>query len=94
MREKIRLRLSSLKPSERAKRSRKVARQLFRLAAFKTAKRVSFYVSLSPEVDTTWMIDQALAMGKRVFVPLTNLENKEIKLYEIKNRLRDLKPGV
>jgi 5-formyltetrahydrofolate cyclo-ligase len=94
LREKFKAKLRSLKSSERRKLSRKIGRKLFRLEAFKNAARVFFYVSLGSEVDTASMIDKALKMGKRVFVPLTHLENKEIKFYEIKNRLRDLRPGT
>ena len=40
------------------------------------------------------MIDEALTWGKRVIVPLTNLENKELSLYEITDRQNDLKKGT
>ena len=76
------------------KRSFKVQKKLFSLAEFKNAKCVCFYVSLPSEVNTAGMIGKSLQMGKRVLVPKTNLENKELSLYEIKHRTKDLKKGA
>ena len=82
-------------PSEtRALKSRRIEEKLFGLGVFQKAACVCFYVSLPIEVDTTAMIDRSMQMGKRVIVPLTDLENKEIDLYEIKNRQNDLRSGT
>jgi 5-formyltetrahydrofolate cyclo-ligase len=61
---------------------------------FLKATCVAFYVSMPTEVDTRGMIDEALKLGKRVLVPLSNLENKELSLYEIFDRRKDLKKGA
>ena len=76
------------------RRSRKIAKKLYLLEAFENAASVCFYVSLPSEVDTRPMIDRALKLGKKVLVPLVNLENKELELYEIKNRRTDLRKGA
>lgn len=86
--------LDRLSPGERHEKSRKIADKLFRLDAFKTARNVCTYVSMPAEVDTTLLIDEIIGMGKRVLVPLTNLENKELKVYEINNRRDCLRPGT
>ena len=78
----------------RSQKSRRIEEKLFGLDAFKKANTVCFYVSMPVEVDTASMIDRSIGMGKRVLVPLTDLENKEIDLYTIKNRQSDLRPGV
>ena len=46
------------------------------------------------EVNTQPMIEEALKMGKKVLVPLADLENKELKLYEIRDMAVDLAPGT
>ena len=94
LRAKILKILGSQSPEALKKRSLRIKKKLFSLAVFKKAGCVCFYVSLPLEVDTTVMIDKALRMGKRVIVPRTNLENKELSLYEIKNRTEDLKKGA
>ena len=75
-------------------KSVKIKEKLFSLGAFKVAHCVCFYVSLPLEVNTKGMMDEALKLGKRVLVPLTNLENKELSLYEITNRRKDLIEGA
>ncbi len=86
--------LGSQSSEARRERSLRIQKKLFLLARFKKAQCICFYVSLPSEVDTTGMIDEALKQGKRVLVPLANLENKELSLYEIKSRTRDLKKGA
>ena len=86
--------LSSLGPQVLETKSLRIKEKLFSLEAFQKAGCVCFYVSLPLEVDTTDMIDEALALGKRLVVPLTNLENKELSLYEITDRRTDLKKGA
>ena len=71
-----------------------IKNKIFCMEAFHRSKCVSFYVSLPTEVDTRGMIDEALTLGKRVLVPLTNLENKELSLYEITDRRKDLIKGA
>ena len=87
-------RLGLLEPEELETKSVRIQKKLFSLEAFRKAKCVCFYVSLPLEVDTKGMIDEALALGKRVVVPLTNLENKELSLYEITDRQIDLGQGA
>ncbi len=86
LREKMRSKLLSQSPEERTAKSRLIRGKLLKEELFKKAACVCFYVSLPTEVDTSAIIDDALVMGKRVVVPLSDLENKEVKLYQIKDR--------
>lgn len=77
----------------RRQKSLSIAQKLFKLPVFKRAGAVCFYVALPEEVDTRSMIDRAICMGKRVVIPFSDLENKELELFEIKSRRTDLKKG-
>ncbi len=94
LRREIKAKLEAQSSAEREKRSLIIQEKLFSLDVFNKAVSVCIYVSTPTEVDTTSMIDQALGMGKRVLVPLSNLENKELELYEIKNRQEYLTRGT
>ncbi len=86
LRGEMREKLLSQSAEELAAKSLLIRGKLLKEELFKKAACVCFYVSLPREVDTSAMIEDALAMGKRVVVPLSDLENKEIKLYQIKGR--------
>ena len=77
-------------PLEKSRKSGIIKDKLFNEEAFKKAKVVMFYVSLKDEVDTCFMIDEALRAGKRVCVPVILKEDKRLIAGEIKNRLEDL----
>ena len=93
LREEMKEKLFSLSTEERVAKSLLIREKLFKEVLFKKAACVCFYVSLPTEVDTSVIIDDALVMGKRVVVPLSDLENKEVKLYQIKDR-GDLREGA
>ena len=86
--------LSAQDAQERGRKSKVIQEKLFRHPFFLKAKTVCFFVSLPREVDTHPMIEQALVMGKKVLVPLVDLENKELKLKEVRDLRRDLAPGT
>ena len=90
----MRLLLLAQSREERDQRSRRIQQKLFEHAAFRKAGIVCFYVALPMEVNTHPMIEEALKMGKKVLVPLADLENKELKLYEIRDLAVDLAPGA
>src|SRR3989338_10963839 len=93
LREEMKPKLLSQSAEERAAKSRLIRGKLLKEELFKKAACVCFYVSLPTEVDTSAIIDDALVMGKRVVVALSDLENKEVKLYQIKDR-SDLREGA
>ena len=89
----MRSRLEVLSPDERHQKSHRMQSKLFKLDAFRTARTVCFYVGTEAEVDTVPMIEETIRMGKRVLLPRVNLENKELKLFEIKNVRTELSSG-
>lgn len=64
------------------RKSAAIASKLFNLNFFKEAKTVMFYCSMPNEVDTKSMIEKALGLGKRVFLPCTNEKSKTLKALE------------
>ena len=79
---------------DRTRKSQAIQEKLFRNPDFQKAGTVCFFVTQPKEVDTHPMIERALALGKKVLVPLVDLENKELKLKEVRDLRRDLKPGT
>jgi 5-formyltetrahydrofolate cyclo-ligase len=82
--------ISSYSALEKSEKSDIIRNKLFNEEEFKKAKVVMFYVSLKDEVDTFFMIDEALKAGKRVCVPVILKEEKKLIAGEIRNRLDDL----
>jgi 5-formyltetrahydrofolate cyclo-ligase len=78
---------------ERAVKSDKIKRRLFKEKCFKEAKSIMFYVSKKYEVDTFPMIEEALKKGKRVIVPVTKPKEKKLIPSEIKCPKQDLAEG-
>jgi 5-formyltetrahydrofolate cyclo-ligase len=94
LRQEIKARLKGHSAQERTQKSLLIEKKLFAHPAFRKARTVCFFVGLGSEVHTVPMIEKAIASGKRVLVPRTDLENKELKLFEVRDVRLDLKPGV
>lgn len=77
----------------RDEKSRLIADKLFRHPVFQKARVVFFYMSMPEEVQTGFMIDRALAAGKKVAVPVADLKTRRIRFFEIRDR-KDLKAGI
>ena len=86
--------LSAQSVGERSRKSRVIQEKLLENQAFQKAGTVCFYVALPQEVDTHDLIERSIGLGKRVLVPLVDLENKELKLKEIRDLRKDLAPGT
>lgn len=71
-------RLRNQKEEQAEKRSLKIKEKLFKLKVFKQAKIVMFYLALKDEVGTRLMIEEAIALGKRVAVPTCDIRHKKI----------------
>ena len=82
--------LASCSQLEKSRKSAIIKKLLFNEEEFKRSKVVMFYVSLKDEVDTLAMVDEALAMGKRVCVPVIIMEEKRLIAGQIHNRQQDL----
>lgn len=62
-------------------KSRAAAGNLFSLEEFKKAETVAFYLRKGNEIETRWMIEQAIKQGKKILVPVTN-ESMEMVEFE------------
>ncbi len=91
IRSHIREKLDSHSELEKTEKSGIIKNKLFNEEVFKKANVVMFYVSLKDEVNTSFMIDEAIEIGKRVCVPVIIKEEKRLIAGEIKNRMADLK---
>ena len=94
LRQEMRNQLRAQSLEERDAKSLLIQEKLFRLDAYRRARTVCFFVGLDDEVNTLPMMESSLSAGKRVLVPLTDLENKELKLFEIHELRSDLTPGT
>ena len=94
LRQKMRALLSAQSGEDRKQKSRVIQKKLWRHPSFLNASTVCFYVALPMEVNTHPMIKESLKMGKKVLVPSVDLENKELKLKEIRDFREDLAPGA
>jgi 5-formyltetrahydrofolate cyclo-ligase len=79
--------------SEIDKRSRAIESRLISTGEFRESKTVLFYVSTKSEVRTKSMINHALGLGKMVAVPLTDVNSRDIRPFEIKDFEKDLAEG-
>lgn len=61
-----------------AEKSQRIRKRLLALAEFKKAKVVMFYVAKDKEVRTERIIRESLRMGKRVAVPLSRVEERNL----------------
>ncbi len=97
LKEKIRKeildRLRNIREEEKNRKVNALKIKLFSLSEFKKAKCVMFYVSKHYEVDTREMIDESIAMGKKVVVPITLKDEKTLKLSELRDREKELIKG-
>ena len=86
-------RLHNISREEREKKQKELKEKLFSLEEFKKAKCIMFYVSKHYEVNTHDMIDESIAMGKKVVVPITFKEEKMLQPSELKDRKTELIEG-
>ncbi|MBI2104364.1 MAG: 5-formyltetrahydrofolate cyclo-ligase [Candidatus Omnitrophica bacterium] len=86
-------RLRQQKEDARRRRSEAIRRKVFRLAAFRRARTVCCYVALPYEVQTWRLIEEMLAKGKRVVVPVMRPRTKRLGLSEVRDPGAELVRG-
>lgn len=69
IRKEIRDKLNKQNNTQRLRKSFSIKEKLFKLAEFKRAKYVMFYIATSKEVQTHLMITAAKTIGKKIVVP-------------------------
>ncbi|MFH1825573.1 MAG: 5-formyltetrahydrofolate cyclo-ligase [Candidatus Firestonebacteria bacterium] len=90
LRNEIEKKRNLLSQKEIIKNSAIIKKRLFATNEFKLAKNIMFYVSFRSEVVTYDMIKESLQKGKRIFVPITKLEEKKLIISEIKDFDKEL----
>lgn len=90
IRKTISEKIRSYSDLEKSQKSGIIKEKLLREEVFKKAKVVMFYVSLKDEVDTLSIIDETIATGKKVCVPVIKKEEKRLIAGSITNRIADL----
>lgn len=78
----IRMRDELSEESVREK-SRKIVNKLVELAEFQTCRNILIFLSLPSEVQTGEMIERAVSLGKKVYVPLVDAKQKRLQISEI-----------
>lgn len=78
---------------QRAAKSDKIKRRLFKEKYFKQAATIMCYVSKPYEVDTYPIIEGVLKSGKRLIVPVTKTQEKILIPSEISDLQKDLGQG-
>ncbi len=78
IRKEILVKRNGLSEEAVREKSRKIKKKLFELPEFKKAKTIMFYVAKDKEVRTEEMIRESLKMGKRVAVPLSKVEGRNL----------------
>lgn len=74
-------------------KSHRIAGNLFALDEFQHSHHVMFYLALEKEVQTEEMIGRALAMGKKVYVPFVDKENRRLGITELLDLSMEFKKG-
>lgn len=74
---------NSLSREEVEKKSTAIAEKFLALQEVKGAATIMLYVGIKNEVQTKDLIEKLLAQGKKVIVPVTDFEKREIALAEI-----------
>ena len=82
----------NLDPFKRKEKSINAHKLLLRMEEFQGANNLFCYVSYRSELETCAIIQERLAHGHKVSVPLT-LPGKGLEAHEINDPIRDLAPG-
>lgn len=70
VRKELKEELNKQNNTQRLRKSRLIKEKLFRLAEFKKAEYVMFYIATNKEVQTDFMIAEARKIGKKIVVPV------------------------
>lgn len=94
LRRKIATLRDTLSPEVREEYSARIRERLESLPEYQAAGVVSYFVSFRSEVNTVPVIQDALENGKRVLLPITELEKKQLIFSELRNFAIELSPGA
>lgn len=77
--------------NRRDARSQRICQHLLATAAWRSARTVSVYVDFRDEVQTRWLLADALATGKRLAVPFCR-PDRSLGMFSLQS-LDELQPG-
>lgn len=83
----------ALTPGEVAEKSKQAINRLLGMAEYQRASAIMTYLDFRNEVETTGLVRRAMADGKRVAVPVTDLANRRIIPSLLVRFTEDLEPG-
>lgn len=92
LRKELKVKRKGLTKTEVFEKSNRIKDRLFELDEFKQSSVILFYVSYDNEVYTHNMIKECLSAGKKIVVPVSDIENRNLVLSEL-NDWDDLIPG-
>ena len=93
VRKEIKEKLNKQNKAQRLRKSRLITRKLINLGEFKNATYVMFYIATYQEVETTFAIEHAQKMGKKIVVPTVLVREKRMIASLVKDLRRELSPG-
>lgn len=93
-REKVMDYRQRLTDKELLDKSMEIKKKLFELDEFIEAEVIMFYVDFRNEVKTEFMIKEALNDGKRVVIPISQVEDRSLLLSELKDYDQELETGT
>lgn len=93
LRSRILKKRDGLSLEDRRGKSELIREKLWQLDAIKHAEVLFIYVNFRSEVETLPLIEQCLALGKTVAVPLTVTDGFQLIPYRLIDSARDLIPG-
>ncbi len=93
LRQEMLTRRDKLTEQERHKKSRALTERLCSFERYRQARSILFFVSFRSEVDTLFLMSEALMRDVQVAVPLTLTKEKELQAFAIKDLAKDLVPG-
>jgi 5-formyltetrahydrofolate cyclo-ligase len=82
-RRQVRQALNRISPAEREAASATICRSVGELGEFSVSETVMLFASLPDEFDTLPLIRQALAMGKRVFLPKVDVAERKLLVCQL-----------
>ncbi len=85
--------LKSLSGRKRRQKSQRILKKILQAKLFKRSQHILLYVSSPVEVRTRALIQQALRLGKHVYLPAVDTRRKQIRIYQIKSLSKDLRRG-
>ncbi len=93
-RDRIRQLLRTQGEEERLRKSRIIQEKLFATEEFQRARVVLFYASFDGEVETFEMMEQSQGQGKKVALPVIELQSRKIMPVIVEDLHKDLIVGT